>query len=203
MASSGQLINQANCAGIQYDSGENDTSTSSFTYGFGNSMWFRAWSGSASNIYQPHPKVACEFWRFSISTQSWVLIDNRTIGRDTACIYQVRCTTAPPMGAPTAQYNGDDSYLFLFRATTTTGERSRCNDRIVMYNIGNDPTWNTTIKDRFIYGKPDTGVRYHVTDNRSGGAELAPFTTISMRGTLITATLVGRMISVRSAASRT
>ena len=203
MASSGQLINQANCGGVLYDSGENDTSTSSFTYGFGNSMWFRVWSGTASNIYESHPKVACEFWRYSISSQSWVLLDSRTIGKETACIYQVRCTSVPNSWNPTVQYNGDDSYLFLFRANTTTGARSRCNDRIIMYNIGNDPTWNTTVKGKLIYGKPDNGVRYHVTDNRGGGKELAPFDTISMRGTPITAALVGRMISVRSARSKT
>ena len=201
MASSGQLINQANCAGTLYDSGENATSTSSFTYGFGNSMLFRAYAGTASNIYESHPTIDCEFWRYSISSQSWVLLDSRTIGKQTACIYQVRSSVSG--WNPTVEYNGDDSYLFLFRARTRKGERSRCNDRIVMYNIGVDSTWDTTVKGKLIYGKPNNGVIYHTVDNRGGGAELAPFDTISMRGTPITADLVGRMISVRSAKSKT
>lgn len=196
-------MDQANCAGVCYDSGENSTSTSSFTFGFGNSMWFRAYSGTASNIFQKHPNIGCEFWRFSIASQSWVLLDSRTIGKSTACIYQVRSDDNVSGWSPTVRYDGDDSYLFLFRANTTVGERSRCNDRVVMYNIGNDNSWNTTVKGKLLYGKPNNGVVYHTTDNRSGGTELAPFTTIGMRGTLITGAHVGHMISVRSAMSKT
>lgn len=205
MAIQGDQFTKANCGGTLYDSGENDTSTSYWTYCFGNSMWFRVWSGTASSIFQKHPNVNCQFWRFSISSQSWVQIDNRTIGKSTACIYQVRCTTAPAMGTPTAQYNSDDSYLFAFKAETTVGERSRCNDRIIMYNIGNDSTWDTTVSGKLIYGKPGNGVLYHNTSTAPTGITVnqAAFRTIEQRGLLITPARIGQMISVKSAMSHT
>ncbi|MFZ7132242.1 MAG: hypothetical protein ACOWWR_07785 [Eubacteriales bacterium] len=206
MASSGQLINQSNIGnGVAY-SASGDTSTSYWSYAFGNSIWWRAKTGTASNIYEKHPAITCEFWRFSISSQTWIMVHSVNIGKSSQTVYRVRNNQMPISGTVTAEYNGDDSYLFAFKAYTYEGERSQTEENIYVYNIGADTTYNTTVKGKLIYGR-DQNYAFQFHKDSSGPSSFSRtqdyLTTDGMRGTLITPSLVNRMVSVRSAVSKT
>lgn len=209
MASSGQFITQANIGnGIVYEGG-GDTSTAFWTYVFANSCWFRGYAGIPSSIYQPNPTVVTEFWRYSISQQQWIQVASHTNGRDTSTAYRVRCPYNPTVQGigPSlrTEYNGDDSYLFAFKAQTTTGERSRCKDYVIVYNIGADTTYDTTVKGKLIYGRNENiAFQLHRDATGPGSFPLNQnwLSTAGMRGTLITPSNTNRIISVRSAISK-
>jgi hypothetical protein len=210
MASYGQLIDKTSIgSGIAYEAG-GDTSTSYWTFVFANSCWFRGYAGTASNIYQPHPTVVTEFWRYSISQQQWVQVASHSNGKGTSTAYRVRCPYNPNVQAISpslrSEYNGDDSYLFAFKAQTTKGERSRCKDYVIVYNIGADTTYDTTVKGKLIYGRSEN-IAYKLHANATGPSSYSTtqnwLTTTAMRGALITPSYVNRMISVKSARSLT
>lgn len=205
------VIRRSNLRGVAYDSGLGEhTSTSFFTYCFGNVMRFRAHAGKRSNIYDSHPQVKCEFWRWSISQSKWVLISERTLERETTLEYQVRVSSDTPSAGSynySAAYNGTDSYLFGFRAETISGKRSVCSDRIIMYNIGEDVTYDDHVKGKKIYCKPNHGAYYHVTSSTSPTSvnpdQPGSYGTTNQRGNYITRADIPRMVSVRSAISFT
>ena len=198
-------INQANTKGIEYDSGANDISTSYWSYAFGDSLQFKIWCGSPSSMWQKNPTVNCQFWRYDIPTSTWIQLDNTTIGKNTGRIYSVRCNDTG-MGTPTVSYNGDDSFLFAFRAAQGNGERSRCDDRIRVFNVGESNQYNEWVQGKKIYGRSlDEAYRYHRDTSGPLALTLTDswLTTTGLRGTTITHNLVTRMISVKSAISKT
>ena len=194
-----------------YYSGNTDTSTSYWSYAFGNSIYYRAWAGSANNIYVPHPAIAVRLWRYSISGQAWVLVHADTMGRDRACVYRIRCDKNPESNPYTgASYNGDDSYLFAFVAYTYQGERGDCKEQLIVYNVGADTTYSNSVKGKKIYARnEDYAFKYHLTSG--GGYDAAPsisltdswLKTDTMAGTKITPALIKRMVSVKSAVAFT
>jgi hypothetical protein len=197
------IINQSNTLGIAYDSGQNDTSTNYWTYAFGDSILFRGAAESPSSMWEKNPIVNCEFWRYSISSQSWIKLDDTDVGKNSSRTYAVRCNDTS-LGSPAIRYDGDDSYLFAFKAQTTQGERGRCNDRVKVMNVGTCSTYNATVKGRYIYGRSlDYAYRYHLNSSLSLTLTDAWLTTVGLRGTKITSALIKRMISVKSAKSKT
>jgi len=210
MASYGQLIDKTSIGSAIAYQGGGDTSTSYWTFVFANSCWFRGYAGTASNIYQPHPTVVTEFWRYSISQQQWIKVASHSNGKDTSTAYRVRCPYNPNVQSISpslrAEYNGTDSYLFAFKAQTTNGERSRCKDYVIVYNIGADTTYDTTVKGKLIYGRSEN-IAYKLHANATGPSSYSTtqnwLTTTAMRGALITPSYVNRMISVKSARSLT
>jgi hypothetical protein len=195
------IINQTNTTGLEYDSGENDISTSYWSWAFGDSIIFQIWVGSPSSIWQKNPVVRGEFWRYSISTSTWVQLDNLLVTKNTGRTYSVRCNEI----SSNVSYDGDDSYLFAFKAYQEQGERSRCKDRIRVYNVGTSNIYNSDVKGKYIYGRSlDYAYRYHLS---SSGPTITLtdswLTTAGLRGTKITTALKRRMISVKSAISKT
>jgi len=200
----GTLINKANTTGLEYDSGQHDASSAYWTWAFGDSILFRAGAEEASNMWQKHPEANCEFWRFSISSQSWIKLDDTTIGKHSSRTYSVRCDDTS-LGSPAVSYNGNDSYLFAFKVQTTRGESFRCNDRIRVYNVGTSNIYDSDVKGKYIYGRSlDYAYRYHLS---SSGPTITLtdswLTTAGLRGTKITTALKKRMISVKSAIAKT
>ena len=205
MASTGDLINKANTGGLAYSASGN-TSTSYWTYAFGNSIYYRVRTRSASSIWNPHPAVSYEFWRYSISQQQWVQVHSGSLGRDSDTIYRVRCNQLPISGTIRAQYDGGDSYLFAFKGQTTNGERSRCDDYIYVYNIGEDTTYDETVKGKLIYARNENiGFKFHADSSGPSSYSVTQnwLKTDGMRGQLITPAHISRMISVKSATSKT
>ncbi|MCW4012229.1 MAG: hypothetical protein NWF07_04465 [Candidatus Bathyarchaeota archaeon] len=195
------LLNQANLRGSYYSSGPSDTSTGYWTYAFGNSIWFRGATETRSNSYESHPKLACEFWRYSISQQAWVQVHSINIGSSNTCVYRVRCNKSPHSGTVRAEYYGDDSYLFAFKAYTYEGERSRCNDAVYVYEIGDDTQYQTTVQGRRLYMRNEDKALVRHTGTSPGSYSLTQnwLKTDAMRGTLITLSLSKRLISAKSA----
>ncbi len=185
-----------------------DTSTSYWTYVFANSIWFRGYAGTASSIWNPHPAVSTEFWRYSISQQSWIQVAAHSNGKDTSTAYRVRCPYNPVVQgiSPSlrAEYNGDDSYLFAFKAQTTTGERSRCKDYVIAYSIGDDTTYDSSVKGKKIFGRSlNQAFIFHRDSTGPNALSLtdAWLTTTGMQDQQITPAHINRMISVKSAIS--
>lgn len=212
MAIAGNLISKKYLdTSTIYSSGRTDTSTNYWSYAFGNSIYYRVWAGSANNIYVPHPAVALRLWRYSISGQAWVLVHADTMGRDSACVYTIRCNKNPYVSSDTgASYNGDDSYLFAFVAYTYQGERGDCSEQLFVYNVGADTTYDNSVKGKKIYARnEDYAFKYHLTSG--GGHDANPsisltdswLRTDTMAGTKITPALIKRMISVKSAVAFT
>ncbi len=200
MASQGNLINQSFIgSGIAYSvSGE--TSTSPWSYAFGNSIWWEVETSTASSIWVKHPAVTCEFWRYSIASQSWVQIHSINIGKSSSSVYRVRNNQMPSSGTVRAEYNGTDSFLFAFRAYTYEGERSRTTERLYVYNVGADTQYNSTVQGKYIYGRSlDYAYRWHLNTSLSLTLTDSWLTTTGLRGTQITSALIKRMVSVKSA----
>ena len=200
MASAGQQITQANIgSGVAY-SISGDTSTSAWSYAFGNSIFWKVSTGTASSIWVKHPAVTCEFWRFDIPTQTWIQLHSINIGKSSSTIYRVRCSQTPYSGNIRAEYNGSDSYLFAFRANTYEGERSRTDEALYVYNVGADTTYAASVKGKFIYGRnEDYAFKWHLNSSRSLTLTDSWLKTDAMAGTQITPALVPRIVSVKSA----
>ena len=119
MASYGQLIDKTSIGSAIAYQGGGDTSTSYWTFVFANSCWFRGYAGTASNIYQPHPTVVTEFWRYSISQQQWIKVASHSNGKDTSTAYRVRCPYNPNVQSISpslrAEYNGKEIIFPDFR----------------------------------------------------------------------------------------
>lgn len=194
-----------------YDTGTTYPSTSYWSYAFGNSIYYRAWAGSAGNIYVPHPAMRVRLWRYSISGEAWILVHADTMGRDSACVYRIRCNENPESDPYTgALYDGDDSYLFAFVAYTYQGRHQDCSEQLVVYNVGADTTYSDSVKGKKIYARnEDYAFKYHLTSG--GGPDANPsisltdswLKTDTMAGTKITPALIKRMISVKSAVAFT
>lgn len=206
MAVLGDVINKANIGTAVAYSVVGDNSSACWTFAFGNSIYFRSYCGTASSIWNPHPEVRAEFWRYSISQQSWVHINSTSMGKSTSTIYRVRCNQMPVSGTLRAEYNDNDSFLFAFKSDTTKGERSRCDDRIYMYNLGADTQYEITTLGNLIYGRnEDIAYKYHYTSGGPSALNLNDnwLKTDAMRGELIIPAYAKRMVSVKSAISLT
>lgn len=197
------LFNQANLnTGAYYYSGRNDTSTNYWTYAFGNAIWFMAQAGTRSNTYEDHPNIACEFWRYSIAQQAWVQIHSINLGKSSDCVYRVRYGGMPHSGTVRADYNGDDAYLFAFKAYTYQGARSQCDDRIYVYEIGADAQYSATVQGRKLFIRnEDIAFKYHRDNSGPNNLPLQDnwLKTDGMRGTPLTFSLTKRLISAKSA----
>ncbi len=205
MATSGQEINKTSIgSGVAY-SVSGDTSTSYISYVFGNSIWWEVETGTASNIYAKHPAVSYGFYRYSISQQQWVTIYTGSQGKSSSTVFRVRNNQMPSSGTVRAEYNGDDSYLFAFKAYTYEGERSRTTERLLVYDIGADTTYDSYVKGKFIYGRnEDYAYKWHLNTSLSSFSLTDNWLkTDAMAGTQITPSHVHRMISVKSATSFT
>ena len=206
MASTGDLINKTNIGSAVAYSVSGSNSGSYWTFAFGNSIYFRSYCGTASNIWNPHPSVSCEFWRYSISQQAWVHLNTTSMGKSTSTVYRVRCDQMPVSGTLRAEYNGDDSFLFAFKSQTTNGEASRCDDRIYVYNLGADTQYDITALGKLIYARnEDIAYKYHFTNGGTGALDLNSnwLKTDGMRGELIIPAYAKRMVSAKSAISFT
>jgi hypothetical protein len=112
----------------------------------------------------------------------------------------------PYAGVLRAEYDGDDSYLFAFRAYTYEGERSRTGENIVVYNLGADTQYNTTALGKLIYGRnEDIAYKFHYNNTGPSSLDLNEnwLKTAGMRGELIIPAYAKRMVSAKSAISFT
>jgi hypothetical protein len=176
-----------------------------YTYVFANSLWIRHYSGIPSSIYQSNPSVSVEFWRYSISEQTWIKLHSYTNGRDTSTAYRVRCPFNPTQDgiSPTLRYsyNEADSYLFCLRHHLTAGEHDKTHLRVNVYSVGADTTYDSSVKGRLIYGRTeDKAIQEQTTTSMANFSLTQPWLTTT-RGGLITPSEIKRMISVKSAIS--
>lgn len=202
MATTGDLINKANIGGgVAYST--TSSAGNIWTYAFANSIYFKGWTGSPSDIYQKNPHMSLEFWRYSISSQSWINIYNYSIQQNSNVIFRVRCDQNPLGGTLHAEYNGDDSYLFAFKAQRTQGETAKAAAGIYVYGIGADTQYDTTAKGRLIHGRSEDKAYDFMIATAPASYSLTQnwLTTTGMRGQLITVATIKRMISVKSAIS--
>lgn len=191
-----------------YDTGTTDPSTSEWSYAFGNSIHWRSYCHQSSNIYVPHPAMAIQLWRYSISGQAWVQVHSTTYGSASGArgaVYRIRCDKVPESPFIEAVYNGDDSYLFAFFCYVYQGARSDCDERLRVFNVGADTTYDNSVKGKKVYARNyDYAYKYHY---QSGSADDPPPLTLSedwlqtddMAGVKITSVHVPRMVSVKSA----
>jgi hypothetical protein len=207
MAVTGDIINKTTIGSALAYSASGNCSGSYWTFAFGNSIFFKAYANSRSSTYESHPNIAIEFWRYSISQQSWVKVNGSSVYAGGASgIYKIRCSQSPATGTLKAEYNGTDSYLFAFKAQRTAGETSKCFDQIWTYNIGADTTYDSSVIGKLIYGRSeDVAFKFHYNSGGPGALTLSEnwLSTAGMRGQLITPATIKRMISVKSAISFT
>lgn len=201
MASAGQQITQTNIgSGVAY-SVSGDTSTGYWSYAFGNSIWWEVETGTASSSYEDDPTVSYAFYRYSISQQQWVLVHSGSQGKSNSTIYRVRNNQMPSSGNIRAEYNGDDSYLFAFKAQCTAGERSRTTERLYVYTVGADSTYAASVRGKPIFGRSlDQAYIFHTGTSYTGlDLNASWLTTTGMAGQKILSSHINRMISVKSA----
>ena len=204
MAVTGDLINKANIgSGVAYNSAASIGGI--WSYVFANSIYFKGWTGAPSSIYESNPNARMEFWRYSISQQQWLQLYAYNIAQNSNVAFRVRCNQNPTSGTIHLEYNGDDSYLFAFMAQRTAGEVSRSGADLYVYNIGGDTTYDTTVKGKLIYGRSEDKAYDYMVSTAPASYNLTQnwLTTTGMRGQLITAATIKRMISVKSAVSHT
>lgn len=204
MAVTGDLINKTTIGGaVAYST--QASAGNVWTYAFANSIYFKGWTTSPSSIYDQNPYMSLEFWRYSISSQSWINIYNTNIQQNSNVIFRVRCDQNPLGGNVHAEYNGDDSYLFAFKAQRTQGEVAKAAAGIHVYDIGADTQYDATAKGRLIYGRSEDKAYDFMVSTAPASYVLTQnwLTTTGMRGQLITAATIKRMVSVKSAISHT
>ena len=118
--------------------------------------------------------------------------------KQTVCNFTVRTNNCGE--SVKASYDGDDSYLFGFRAYTFEGARSRCNERLRVYNIGENTQYNTQVKGKKIYLRnEDKAYDYHKgTNNVALNLSSSYLYSDNMTGTQLNFALIKRLVSFHS-----
>jgi hypothetical protein len=197
------LLNQANMnTSSIYDTGTTDTSANTWSFAWGDALWHRCETTTATNIYEKHPLINAEFWRYSISQSTWIKIYDWNMPKQTVCNFTVRTNNCGE--SVKASYDGDDSYLFGFRAYTYEGARSRCNERLRVYNIGENTQYSSQVLGKKLYLRnADKAYAYHLgTNNAALNLSSSDLYSNNMSGTLITTALIKRLTSYCSAHSK-